>query len=94
MDMFSELYISLSTNGVENIYEINSDTFKVKGYQCPIYDGLKDAGLSHEIIKLMCTSAGRLINSSLTKHYPELSAGIDFRNKPNECCIEWYNLKN
>ena len=93
MDIFSELYISMSTSGVENVYEVNLDTFKVKGYQCPIYDGLKDAGLSHEVINQMCTRAGKLIIQSLIKNYPEISAGIDFRNKPEEYCVEWYKLK-
>ncbi|MBM3291438.1 hypothetical protein FJY84_02040 [Candidatus Bathyarchaeota archaeon] len=91
--VFSEVYKSISNSGVENIYEVESDSFRVLGHQCPFYDGLKDAGFSHDLIMRMCTKAGEFIFNSLRNHYPIIDARIIFREKPDNYCIEWYKIR-
>ena len=51
MKTFSEVYISTSTSGVENLDEVSSDRSGC-WHQCPVYDGLRDAGLGNEIIAI------------------------------------------
>jgi hypothetical protein len=51
MKTFSEVYISTSTSGVENLDEVSSDSFRVLA-PVPGYDGLRDAGLGNEIIAI------------------------------------------
>jgi len=94
MDVFSEVYGSISSSGVENVYELSGDSFRVLGHQCPVYDGLRGAGLSHETVRLMCEGAGGLIFKALRKHYPMVEAGITFRDEPEGHCVEWYRLTN
>jgi hypothetical protein len=92
MDVFSEVYRSISGSGVENVYELSGDSFRVLGHQCPVYDGLRGAGLDHETVRLMCEGAGGLIFGALREHYPMVEAGITFRDDPEGHCVEWYRL--
>lgn len=90
---FSEVYRSTSTMGVENVYMETPSSFVVKGFSCPIYSGLKEAGLDHRIIKMMCEGAGSLIYKAFNRHYPKIEAGVRFRDSPEDCCVEEYRLK-
>lgn len=93
MKIFSDVYVSMSNSGVQNVYEITSNSFSVLGYQCPIYDGLRDAGIDHNTIKCMCMGASELIFKEFRKYYPNVEAGAVFRDNPESYCVEWYNLK-
>lgn len=92
MNVFSEVYYSMSNNGVENVYELLGDAFRVLGHQCPVYDGLRRAGLDHDTIRRMCESAGGLIFGALKEHYPIVEAAMTFRDQPEGHCVEWYRI--
>ena len=94
MEAFREVYISTSTSGVENVYEKTAESFKVIGHQCPVYDGLRDAGLDHETIRRMCTEAYNSIMREFCRHYPIFETGLTYRDKADSYCIEWYRLNS
>ena len=94
MEAFREVYLSTSTSGVENVYEMTAESFKVIGHQCPVYDGLRDAGLDHETIRRMCKEAYKLIMKEFCRYYPIFETGLTFRDKADSYCIEWYKLNS
>jgi hypothetical protein len=94
MEAFREVYISTSISGVENIYEMTSNSFRVLGHQCPVYDGLRCAGLDHDTVRLMCTGAAKLLMGAFGRHYPMIESGLTFRDKADGYCVEWYKLNS
>ncbi len=91
--IFSEVYRSLSTIGVENEYEAVPNSFKVIGHDCPVYNGLRAAGLDHDTIGLMCIEAGNQIIGEFKKSFPNVEASFRFRNYPEGTCLEEYTIK-
>jgi hypothetical protein len=64
----------------------NSATMKIS--QCPIYEGCKVAGWSHEEIGTMCKRLAAAEASEIKKTYPQLSACVTFRSASDESCVE------
>ncbi len=57
-------------------------------FKCPIYEGLKMAGWSHEDIEKTCDCTAAAEASELQKSYPQLSASLKFRSAPDLSCVE------
>jgi hypothetical protein len=57
-------------------------------FECPLYEGLKMAGWSHEDIEKTCNCFGAAERNELQKSYPQLSASLKFRSAPDQSCVE------
>ena len=75
-------------------FEIEQDptSVTVRGHACPIYDGLKAAGVDHQTIELMCRGISAAEVAELKKSYPQLSASLRFRSTPEGSCVEEWAL--
>jgi len=60
---------------------------------CPIYDGLKMAGLTHEEIKGACEGMTGTEIAALKEAYPQVSGCVTFRPTPEEPCVEEFSLE-
>jgi hypothetical protein len=62
-------------------------------HACPIYNGLKMAGWTHEEIKAACEGmAGKEI-AALKEAFPQLSGCVEFRSTPEDPCVEEFSLE-
>ena len=59
---------------------------------CPIHDGLKMAGWTHEEIKAACEAMAGSEIAALKEAYPQLSGCVTFRATPDEPCVEEFSL--
>lgn len=60
---------------------------------CPIYDGLKMAGWTHEEIREACHKTVEREMAVLRESYPGLSGGLAFRPTPDSPCVESFSLR-
>jgi hypothetical protein len=67
-------------------------SIKVKSFQCPFYEGLKNAGLDDQTIEAACNQSVAVELAELKKAFPQLSGRLKFRSAPDQPCIEEFEL--
>jgi hypothetical protein len=55
---------------------------------CPLYDGLRMAGVEHDTIEAMCRRGVDLGYAKLAEAFPRLSGCLKFRAAPDQPCVE------
>ena len=91
----------LTLNGLESMYSKILEQMGIKPeiakkrstlistvHQCPVYEGLKNAGLDHNAIEKMCTQMSLAEYEQLKDSFPMLSICLKFRSTPDEPCVE------
>lgn len=63
-------------------------------HKCPIYDGLKMAGWTHDEIKAACEGMGGREIATLQEANPRLSGHLTFRPTAEEPCVEAWTLSD
>lgn len=86
--------ISASTTvlGMTPYVEETSTSAKVCTRECPVYDGMKDAGLDHETIGSTCRAMAAAEYAVLAKAFPQVSVRLEFRSAPGGTCVEECSL--
>ena len=77
-------------SGYDAEVNITEDSVEVMIGRCPFYNGLSQAGLSHELIERVCDSSC----SQRSRNYPLYLGILEFRKTPEDRCIEGFRLKN
>jgi len=67
-------------------------SIKVKSFQCPFYEGFKNAGLDDQTIEAACNQSVAVELAELKKAFPQLSGRLKFRSTPDQPCIEEFEL--
>jgi hypothetical protein len=91
-------FASVLSGGYQMIglaYEIeeNPASLKITVSQCPIYEGLKSAGLEDKTIELLCSGMSAAEFAEEKKVFPQLSMCLKFRSAPEQPCVEEYALE-
>jgi hypothetical protein len=73
--------------------EESPTSVRMESFQCPIYDGFKEAGLDQETIETACSRLVVVEQAELKKAYPQLSMCVKVRSAPDEPCIEEYIIE-
>jgi len=60
--------------------------------QCPIYEGLRMAGLEHDTIEAMCKGWADVEQAQLNKAFPQLTVAAKFRPAPDQPCVQEFAL--
>jgi len=68
--------------------EATPTSAKMETFKCPIYEGLKMAGWSHEEVGTLCNRMVAAEATELKKTYPQLSLSSTFRSAPDKSCVE------
>lgn len=66
---------------------------KLNWGQCPIYEGLKQAGLEHATIRKACEGVAAVEDQKLREVLPGLSLCVKFRAAASDSCLEEYALE-
>ena len=76
-------------------YEIeeNATSTKVRVFQCPIYEGFKEAGLDHQTTEALCNRMAAVEYAELKKVIPQLCGSLKFRSAPDQPCVEEFVLE-
>ncbi len=61
---------------------------------CPLYEGLRAAGLPHTTIEAMCQRGVDLGYARLAEAFPGLSGSLQFRRSPDQPCVEEFTLSH
>ncbi len=69
-----------------------ADTVTVTAFDCPMYQGLKAAGLDHDTIASLCHAVSAQEHAGLSEAYPQLACSLSFRSAPRKACVEQYVL--
>ncbi len=86
---FERVYArALGQVGITPDFEKKRSTLRSTVNACPIYDGLKSAGLDDKTIESLCTQMSALEYGELKNAFPMLSACLKFRTTPDEPCVE------
>jgi len=56
--------------------------------RCSLYEGLRDAGLDHDVIAQMCHRGAAVEFAALNETFPRLSGSVKFRATPDQPCVE------
>jgi len=64
----------------------NSITLGVR--RCPLYEGLRMAGVEHATIEAMCRRGVELGYARISEAFPRVSGVLKFRLAPEEACLE------
>jgi hypothetical protein len=83
---------SVAQSGITPDFEKKGSTLRSKIGQCPIYEGLKSAGLDQNTIEAMCTKMAAVEYEELKTAFPMLSGCLKFRSTPEEPCVEEFVL--
>jgi hypothetical protein len=67
-------------------------SIKVKCFQCPFYEGFKNAGLDDQTIEAACNQSVAVQLAELKKAFPQLSGRLKFRSAPDQPCIDEFEL--
>ena len=79
--------------GIDAKLDVGLTMIRVETPNCPIYDGLRAAGLDHEVVESMCTAASSCEAAALQRVFPEAEISLPhFRNGPDDTCIEEIRL--
>lgn len=79
--------------GIAYEIEENPASLKITASQCPIFEGLKSAGLDDKTIELLCTHWSAAEFAEEKKVFPQLSSCLKFRAAPDQPCVEEYALQ-
>jgi hypothetical protein len=60
--------------------------------RCPLYEGLRMAGLEHDTVEAMCKRGVDLGYARLNQAFPRLSGALYFRPTPDQPCVEEFTL--
>jgi hypothetical protein len=76
-------------------YELEDSrtSIKARPFQCPFYEGLKNAGLDHQTIEAACSRWVAAELAELKKVFPQLSGRLKFRSASDQPCIEEFELE-
>lgn len=76
-------------------YELEDTPTSIKSsqFQCPLYEGLKNAGLDDRTIEAACSRTVVAQDAEMKKFFPQLSARLKFRSAPDQPCIEEFVLE-
>lgn len=86
----AELYESF---GVTTEFEKEDGKLIVNAYQCPIYEGLLEAGLEQETIHKMCQAFADQEAARMKEILPESASRLtEFRTSAEGCCREEITL--
>jgi len=69
----------------------NSVKYEVS--RCPMYDGFKATGFSHEQIGKMCEAMALKEYEAIKSILPSVAGKVEFRTKPDGSCIEEFEIK-
>jgi hypothetical protein len=84
----------LGSMGYEADISTTEDTVVVNNSKCPEYEGYKEAGLDHEVIKKLCLASIDSIDSTLKKLGSSGSVKISkYRTGSDDYCIENFKVK-
>lgn len=61
---------------------------------CPLYEGLRAAGLDHTTVEAMCQRGVALGYAGLGQAFPGLSGVLHFRGAPGQPCVEEFALEH
>jgi len=65
----------------------------IDSYRCPIYEGLRSAGLGHDMIRRMCMAFVSQEASRLKELHPDADRFLtEFRKSADGCCREEFLL--
>jgi hypothetical protein len=81
--MMEQAYKPLGLINLE--FVATPDSLEVKNGRCPMYEGLKMAGLDDETIDKLCRSREGATNAAITEAFPKFTASHT-RNKPDGYC--------
>jgi len=84
---------ALQSNGLTYDIKESPTLLIVNSHRCPIYEGLKDAGLDHKTIELACSHISGTQYVALKKAFPQLNGRVKFRSAPNKPCVEKFALE-
>ena len=84
---------SYKSMGFTNSSKAGKTKLTNKVMNCPFYDGLAMAGLSHETINKICTHTSDGEYRSIMTAYPQLEATADPKKTSDGVCIESYKLR-
>ena len=82
--------------GISNVdAEVKPTSAVIKVHECPIYEGLRAAGIDDGNIELMCRNASLKFMNSLVKQLdPNASYQLKkYRESPDDCCEEEFTLR-
>jgi hypothetical protein len=74
--------------GITPEFKRRGSTLTLTVHHCPIYEGLKGAGMDHKTIESMCSQATANENAELKNAFPMLSGCLKFRATPEDPCVE------
>ena len=69
----------------------NSVKYEVS--RCPMYDGFKASGFSHEQIGKMCEAMALKEYEGIKSILPNVAGKVEFRTRPDGSCIEEFEIK-
>jgi hypothetical protein len=72
--------------------ENNANSFALSWRRCPMYEGLRMAGLDHATIEAMCKCSTEAGYAAHKKVFPQLSGALKFRVAPDQPCVEEFTL--
>jgi hypothetical protein len=67
-------------------------SLKVLVGACPLYEGLRAAGLTHGVVEAMCRRGVDLGYARLAEAFLGLSGSLQFRSGPDQPCVEEFTL--
>lgn len=79
------LYESL---GFEQTMEQDAHSVSCKCTRCPMYEGLRNAGIDHDTIGEMCARMSLAEGAALRSKFPNLWGAIEFRENADGICVE------
>ena len=83
--MFEQAYRPL---GVINFEVVTTpDSLEVNVGRCPVYEGLKMAGLDDETIEKLCRSREGSVNGVIMEAFPGVKCSLVTWNKPDGDCV-------
>jgi len=83
---------ALDAIGIKPAFDKKRSVLKTSVHQCPVYEGLMNAGLDHDTIGKMCTQMSVLEYEELKKNFPAMSVCLKFRSTPEEPCVENFTI--
>jgi hypothetical protein len=79
--------------GFDPEYDVSPTEISLKVQRCPIYEGLKMAGLDHETIGKTCNAMSSAEFAKLKEYYPNVEGSVKYRDSSEGYCLEKFTLK-
>jgi hypothetical protein len=80
--------------GIEAWSEEDPRSIRICEGPCPLYEGMRAAGLAHSTIEAMCQRGVDLGYARLGEAFPGLSGRLQFRRSPDQPCVEEFTLSH